>query len=109
MLATIDRALVPAISLWEVAMLFERGRIRLDRPVDDWLEMATSTAPFTLQPLTARIAATTADLGARGFRPEPADRLIYATATVLDAPLLSADRRMRAFERGRRDRRIVWD
>jgi len=109
MLAQATTAYVPAIALWEVAMLAERGRISLDRPLRDWLAMASTAAPFVVQPLTAGIAATTADLPATGFPADPADRLVYATACDLDVPLLTADRRIRAYEARRRDRRVVWE
>lgn len=102
-------AYVPAIALWEVAMLAERGRIALDRPLADWLAIASSDAPFAIQALTPAIAARAVAVGAAGFPPDPADRLIYATAGELDVPLLSADGRISAFERSRRDRRVVWD
>jgi hypothetical protein len=38
--------------------------------------------------------------------------MIYATARVLDVPLLTADRRIRDFDRSlprSRGRRVVWD
>lgn len=109
LLSSVTTAWIPAISLWEVAMLAERGRINLDRPLDEWLSLATTTPPFALQPLTSGIAAMSAELGAMGFHSEPADRLIYATAVVLDVPLLTADRRIGRFEKGRPARRIVWN
>lgn len=102
-------AYVPAIALWEVAMLAERGRISLDRPLADWLATASAAAPFAVQPLTPAIAARTVELSASGFPADPADRLVYATACELGAPLISADRRIGAFDATRRDRRIVWD
>jgi len=37
-------------------------------------------------------------------RRDPADRLIYATAQVHEIPLLSADRRLTAF-----DDAVIWD
>lgn len=109
---TLERATtayVPAISLWEVAMLAERGRISLDRPLRDWLAMATTAPPFAVQALTPAIAARCLDLGAAGFPPDPADRLIYATACDLEAPLLTADRRIGGFDAKRPARRVLWD
>jgi len=92
---------VPAICQWEVAMLVGHGRIRLDQPTRDWLIVATSVAPFSVHPLTADVAAACVDLGNEGFHADPADRLIYATARVLDLPLVTADERIRQFERSR--------
>jgi PIN domain nuclease of toxin-antitoxin system len=40
-----DRLGISAITCWEIAMLVEKGRIEIDRPVQRWLEDAlTSTA-----------------------------------------------------------------
>ena len=35
-----ERVLVSAISVWEVAMLIAKRRIQLDRPVEQWLNIA---------------------------------------------------------------------
>lgn len=40
-LAREERPFLSDISLWEVAMLVERGRLELDIPVGEWLEAAT--------------------------------------------------------------------
>jgi PIN domain nuclease of toxin-antitoxin system len=50
--------LVAQISLWEIAMLVTFDRIRLDRPLRDWLEAAT--AP----PLVETVGITPAVMGA---------------------------------------------
>lgn len=89
---------VPAICLWEVATLVEYGRITLDQPVDDWLAVASSMPPFEISSLSPEVAAMCAELGAEGFHSDPADRMIYATARVLDVPLVSADCAISAFE-----------
>lgn len=44
------------------------------------------------------VAATCAELGTEGFHPDPADRMIYATARALDLPLVSAESAISAFE-----------
>jgi PIN domain nuclease of toxin-antitoxin system len=52
------------------------------------------------------------ELGEEGFHADHADRLIYATARVLDLPLLTGDERIRQFERSRpktRTRHVIWD
>lgn len=93
-------------------MRIDAGRFRSDRPVREWLEQAGSLTPFRIAPLTAEIAAASVELGAEGFHGDPADRMIYATARVLDLPLLTADTTIRAFDRSLpkgRGRRVVWD
>lgn len=78
------------ISLWEAAMLFERGRIAFDIPFEDWLEAAAHPRTVRLAPISAGIAAEVAALP-RTFHRDPADRVIVATSRILDAPLLTRD------------------
>jgi PIN domain nuclease of toxin-antitoxin system len=111
-LAAAETVEVPAICQWEVAMLVGHGRISLDQPTREWLAVAGASAPYAVHPLSAEVASVCADLGDEGFHADPADRLIYATARVLDLPLLTGDVRMREFERSRlksRPRHVVWD
>lgn len=78
------------ISLWEIAMLFERGRLELDVPLDDWLQAAADSRSVQLLPVTPRIAAEVARLP-ETFHRDPADRLIVATSRVHRIPLLTHD------------------
>jgi PIN domain nuclease of toxin-antitoxin system len=105
-------ALVPAVSVWELAQLVREERVRVDRPLRDWVAQALATHPCRLAELSPEIAVTAVELGREGFHADPADRLIYATARVHGAPLLSADRLMRDFEKSlgaRVPRLVVWD
>lgn len=105
---------VPTICMWEVAMLLARGRIafRDDRMTcERWLR-AAGAAPYEMTPLTPAIAACCIDLDTEGFHGDPADRIAYATARVLDVPLITGDEKVHAFEKRlpRRARRLaVWD
>ena len=70
---------VSDISLWEVAMLYSLGRIRLTIPLREWLDKAVAA------PLVRR----------HGISPAvAADRILVATARVLGATLLTRDRRI---------------
>ena len=88
-----DRPSLADISLWEVATLVERRRLRLDIPIADWLEAAAHPRSVQLVPITPAIAAEMASLP-ETFHRDPADRLIVATARVLNLPLLSHDARI---------------
>jgi PIN domain nuclease of toxin-antitoxin system len=85
------RPFLSAISLWEVAMLVELGRLTLSMSLGEWLAKAAHPRAVRLIPITASIAAGTASLPAT-FHRDPADRLIVATCLELDAPLLTHDR-----------------
>lgn len=85
--------LVSDISLWEIAMLTDQRRIKLDRPLRDWLETATAPPLVKRIGITPAIAAETASLPST-FHRDPADRIIVATARVLGATLLTVDDRI---------------
>lgn len=82
------------ISLWEVAMLIELGRLILDVSLEDWLEAAAHPRSVRLLPVSARIAAEVARLP-ESFHRDPADRLIVATGRTQRLPVLTHDDRIR--------------
>lgn len=95
---------VAAISVWEVAMLTLRDRIALDRELERWVREALAQPGVRAVAVSPRIALAAALLDREGFGPDPADRLIYATARDLGAPLVTRDSRMREFDR----RGTIW-
>lgn len=86
-----DGANVCAISLWEVAMLAAKGRLTLYRDVGVWVEMVASHPGLTVVPLAPEVAVASTRLPGELPR-DPADRMIVATARVLGATLVTADR-----------------
>jgi PIN domain nuclease of toxin-antitoxin system len=82
---------VPAISLWEIAMLVDKGRIHLPEPVLLWLQRVLAQPKIRLIPINAEIAVRSAALSIHG---DPADRLIAASALVLQCPLATVDRNL---------------
>ncbi len=85
--------LVPAISVWEVAMLESRGRIVLAAPLVQWVRAALAAPGLGLAPLEPEIAVESCRLPPP-FHDDPADRMIVATARVAGATLLTRDRRI---------------
>jgi len=84
-------AIVPAISVWEVAMLASKGRLELKPDVDRWIR-TNLQPPVRLEPLHPEISLESCRL--EDFHGDPADRLIAATALVLGVPLITADRQI---------------
>ncbi len=82
-------AIVSAISVWEAAMLATEGCIVLQPDIDKWIR-ANLQPPVRLEPLHPEISMESCRLP--DFPGDPADRLIVATALVLGAPLITADR-----------------
>ena len=90
-----DRILVPSICFWEVALLVRRGRFALRRgqPVLEWANDVLAIPRVAAVSLTPELALS-AD--ALDMHPDPADRLIAATALSRQAPLVTKDDSLRA-------------
>lgn len=80
------------ISLWELAMLFERGRVALNQDLNGWVSKALRTFPLHEALITHEVALETARV-ALAHR-DPADRFLVATARVFDLTLVTADRQL---------------
>jgi len=89
---------VSAVSVWEIALLVDQGRISLDLAVEAWVERFLARPGMFAVPLTASAAA-------RAYRlhplehGDPADRLLIATAIELACPLVTDDERIARFAR----------
>jgi PIN domain nuclease of toxin-antitoxin system len=91
-----DAALVSAISVWEVAMLVAKRRIRLDRPVEHWIDVALALPAVELAGLDPAIAVRSTKLPGEPHR-DPADRIIIATAFENAAAIVTPDERIRVY------------
>jgi PIN domain nuclease of toxin-antitoxin system len=83
-----NRLYVSAISFWEIAMLLSRNRLQFPQSADVWRRDA-------LQAGIAEISVS-GDIGIAAvllpnFHPDPADRIIVATALRENALLVTAD------------------
>jgi PIN domain nuclease of toxin-antitoxin system len=81
---------IPSICMWEIAMLASKERISLSENTLDWIKNVTSAPGVSVQPLSPEIAYESCILPG-DFQGDPADRMIVATARILDAPLLTFD------------------
>lgn len=86
-----DRIAVSAITPWEIALLADKGRLRLGRDVAVWIDTALGLPGVRLIPIAPALAIDSVRLPG-SFHADPADRLIIATARHCSAPLLTADR-----------------
>ena len=82
------------ISVWELLVLVEKGRLTLDLPVEQWIERAMKAGALKEAPITQEVALETRKV-ALPHR-DPADRFIAATARVFDLTLVTADRNLLA-------------
>jgi PIN domain nuclease of toxin-antitoxin system len=97
---------VSPISLWEMAMLAERGRIALDRDIQRWCRDLLARPDLAVAELTPSAAVVAARL--KAFHGDPADRFIYATALELGAALVTKDAAMREYARDRGNLEVIW-
>jgi PIN domain nuclease of toxin-antitoxin system len=86
-----DAVLIPAISVWEIALLVKRGRLGLNSDMTRWIGQALDLPGVFLAPLEPSISIDSVMLPGE-FHNDPADRLIVATARYHEAPLLTVDR-----------------
>lgn len=86
-----ERPYICDISIWEAALLVEKGRVELDCSLGDFLEMAASPATVRVLPITARVALEMNALP-DSFHRDPADRLIVSTARAHGFPMATRDR-----------------
>lgn len=92
---------ISAISLWEIALLVRKERLRIGQPLVAWRRDLLQRGVIEL-PLGGATCIAAAQL--KDFHADPADRLIVATVQELGATLLTADEKILRWP-GRLDRR----
>ena len=90
------------VSLWEIATLIDRGRLKVDASIDDFLRDVIARRAFTVLSITPAIAARAQTI--LPVHRDPMDRIIAATAAVHDARLITSDETIRAAL----GRRVIW-
>ena len=83
---------ISPISIWEIQMLEEKGKLRIREGVSNWIGRALQALPMQEAPVTFQVAQQVRNLGLS--HRDPADRLIAATASVFDLTLVTADERL---------------
>ena len=87
-----DGLAISDITLFELATLTSKGRVRLDISLESFLQEVESR--FVVLPITGRVCARAIGLPP-SYPKDPADRIIGATALVEGLSLLTADREIR--------------
>jgi PIN domain nuclease of toxin-antitoxin system len=87
---------VSCISSWEIALLVERGRLRLALDVRDWLCRCEALPFLTFVTVSNAIAVESVRLPDFPHA-DPADRIIAATALSLGAALVTRDDKLRNY------------
>lgn len=91
-------------TIFEVAALHTMGRVRLARPLEEWIRESLQAGGIRIAELSPAIAL---DAGAipRDALADPLDRLLVATARRLQATFLTSDARILDYAARTRDLR----
>lgn len=88
--------LVSPVSAWEIGLLVQKGRIRLDLEPLHWFERFLGLPGVRLTPLDVAAAISSSFLD-EPFHGDPADRLLVASARLLPATLITRDARILSY------------
>lgn len=87
--------LLADISLWEIAMLIQKGRLQIGTDCQTFLTLLVQANKLRVVPISAQIASQAVQLPTL-VNQDPADRLIVATALVEKAVLITADHHLQS-------------
>ncbi|MDB6081759.1 MAG: hypothetical protein JWO53_1031 [Chlamydiia bacterium] len=90
--------LISPISIWEIGMLVEKGRIILEMDSLDWIEKALAYPGFQVAPISPQIAVLSTRLPGT-LHGDPADRILIATAFENHAVLVTCDEKILQYGR----------
>lgn len=82
------------ISLWEIAMLMYKGRLRINVEYLVFIKLVLESTHYVYRTITPEIARLSADLFSDNNK-DPADRIIAATSIIENAKLVTADKKLR--------------
>jgi PIN domain nuclease of toxin-antitoxin system len=85
--------IVSSISAWELALLVSKKRLKLTLDVSDWIAKSESLPFIQFEPVTNSIVVKSVNLPLP-LHPDPADRIIIATALSMGAPLVTKDKKL---------------
>ena len=88
-----DGLLISDISLWEIAMLIQKGRLHVATDVQSFLNLLLQANQIHVAPISPEIATISVQLPP-SINKDPADRLIAAMAIAKKVPLITADRNL---------------
>ena len=88
--------LISSISVWEVALLVKNKRLKLSMDVLDWIAKSENLPFIQFIPVSNSIAVKSVNLPPP-LHPDPADRIIIATALSIGAPLVTKDKKIAAY------------
>ncbi|MEP5568757.1 MAG: type II toxin-antitoxin system VapC family toxin [Halioglobus sp.] len=85
--------IISDISLWEVAMLIEKKRLKTSESASHLLNLFLASRSVAVKAITPEVAELSVNFGPE-LNKDPADRIIAATAIVNNARLVTADQNL---------------
>ena len=85
--------LISSISAWEVALLVIKKRFTLSLDVNDWIAKSEGLPFIQFIEISNAIAIKSVNLP-QPLHPDPADRIIIATALSAGVPLVTKDKKL---------------
>mgnify|MGYP001205208797 FL=1 len=87
---------ISTFSTWELALLVQRKRLQLSIDLAEWIAETERIKNVTFHPVTNAIALQSVNLPG-SFHPDPADRILVATARHLGAAMITGDAKIRGY------------
>jgi len=88
-----DGLIICDISLWEIAMMLQKGRLQVDIDCVTFINLLLQANRTIVQSISPQIATLAAQFPEQ-INKDPADRLIAATTVTENATLITADRNL---------------
>lgn len=85
--------ILSSISIWEVAVKVQSGKLAIPMEILQWYELARSYPATVIEPLSPVDAIASTQLPG-DFHKDPADRMIISLARRLAVPLVTCDRKI---------------
>ncbi len=82
------------ISLWEIAMLIKKDRIKIQTSYLEFIKIIKNSNHYVFQRITPEITELSTTLP-NEINQDPADRIISATSLITKTPLITADNNLR--------------
>jgi PIN domain nuclease of toxin-antitoxin system len=92
---------ISSISIWEIGIKIKRGKINIGISLEEYVSRLKRLTRFEIVPVDEDIWISSINLG--WFHKDPADRVIVATATQRDIPIVSKDTIIKDFYS-----KVIW-
>ncbi len=92
-----DGMRVSSISVWEIAVKIELGKLELPLEINEWYQRASTYPNIVIEPLLPVDAIASTQLPG-SFHRDPADRMIVALARRYGVPLVTSDVKIRKYK-----------